>query len=761
MKLSFSDVPLLLGDPEHKFQAWLDQFLSIYDMRLFSGEPAARACTRNGPIFQPGYKVGLGLPNWPTAPRPKINTLWWPTGASRWAVGLFLVGTAAIEEFISNTENSGSGTLQFQIGSTLRTWSMRMLQPRRLTFAPGVSLLVLVDDRYFWQFRDAGTLAIEQDGDATWSDVLAHIATRIGHAIEIDAHATWWETVTSSNPLSLVARSERGTYGYPDANEWTRLYENIAVLFDAVAANIGSRVLMSSNGKPVLWHNGIARSAATIRHEYGDTDVIAGSDNYSDVAWWTTPRNVRVVFPKKHYRYNFSASDLSDAEYWQNYHSEYGWRWFYLHFVNGCYSAEHVHQITIESAYSNTDPNSCVTFFDTACAWRIYVDSPGDWESTAEDQSRLEWLAETIAADYYMLTSENYDATFHGCRQLDESGYPYDGGQCGHDDFWWFHFGYQPPPTVTEAELLANDGNYLCYTRVCSLPHNFCVTEFQHQLNMPEQSVSSSSGSSASEMSSGESSGSGSASASSGGSEEPSETGSGSGSASASGESGSGSASGSGSGGGGGDSGSESASGGSVGSASESFSFSTGSMSGEESGSEDCWDICTIEGEHPIVVQHDTEQAKITVSHAENLFNELGDAENYGQPYEPIVVMQITEVDEGTCLQLQSHYRCLDWWGHLSRPGSPELMYVDKNLPLEWITTWVEEYGVTKKKRVLVFATEDVDESTGGESASRSEEEGTFDTYRYVCDESSGELMEYKREITISGPVTVTVGEEE
>jgi hypothetical protein len=101
MGISFAGVDLLLEDPGGVFQSWLDRNLSLQDMRLFGSEPVAYREGRDGSRHHENREgVGLPLLNWSAPPRPKLNTLWMPTGASRWGVGLFLASDAQLTEII-------------------------------------------------------------------------------------------------------------------------------------------------------------------------------------------------------------------------------------------------------------------------------------------------------------------------------------------------------------------------------------------------------------------------------------------------------------------------------------------------------------------------------------------------------------------------------------------------------------------------------------------------------------------------------------
>jgi len=92
---------------------------------------------------------------------PQIGHLVWPSGASRWATGYFLATDAQLETIRENIGDSYTpANLVLGDGSNSITAKMSMLMARPLLgTVPGSELwlLVLVDQRYFWQTAVAGT----------------------------------------------------------------------------------------------------------------------------------------------------------------------------------------------------------------------------------------------------------------------------------------------------------------------------------------------------------------------------------------------------------------------------------------------------------------------------------------------------------------------------------------------------------------------------------------------------------------------------
>ena len=437
MAISFADIPLLLEDPEGQVQDWLEKNLSIDDLRMFGVEPTARTCTRNQPRSSALSHVGLPLHNWPTPPRPKINTLWWPcTGASRWAIGYFFADTDTINKIYDATDENNKGTLVLSVtlgDGTKQTVSGEMysLAPRKLSSmnTNGLWLLPLVDQRYFWQFRDVWQLKVkfedksDKDTWTTWSDVIGAITTELGIS------------VTYSEPSSA--------YQYPDPVELTRQYENIAVLLDAVAECVGCRVV--AYGENIsLMNASDSADALTTNFANENNKPLAGGE--SPDLEGLLPEQVQVVFPKVVNWFFDKDGEVYVVEKAGSYYTD----------------------------GTNMPTGTSKTFFDAAGANYLAKD-----DAAPDNASDLDALADQIATDYYGWLKHVYDATCIGLVQ--------DWTANGFDDYVWYHIGYQYPPRAqvkgegdVEGEQ-CSPGNYACFTRVCSLPYNFGVVDLLHQ----------------------------------------------------------------------------------------------------------------------------------------------------------------------------------------------------------------------------------------------------------------------------------------
>tara|TARA_R110000803_G_scaffold23906_6_gene58219 strand:+ start:5877 stop:8456 length:2580 start_codon:yes stop_codon:yes gene_type:complete len=191
------------------------------DLVSSSGIPNARIGSRNGR----GQYVGLSMPKWPEMPDLGVNEMYWPTGASRFAIGCFLVSGASIPDSLplQNTVLLNLQTGHQKRGQFYPIW-------KKLTSVGGdeesVYLMYLVDERFFWQFYDVGNMDLTED--SSWGDVFQKIASSIGQSITTD-------TIASA-------------YLKPDVSEVDRKYENAGAMLDAVSSSVGQRIIRAWDG---------------------------------------------------------------------------------------------------------------------------------------------------------------------------------------------------------------------------------------------------------------------------------------------------------------------------------------------------------------------------------------------------------------------------------------------------------------------------------------------------------------------------------
>jgi len=469
MPITYAGRPLLLEDPQYRLSRWLDRTLPLSDLRLFGNGPVAYQDGRWVPRGSDRYRVGLPTANWSMPQSLRINTLWWPTGASRFAVGLFLCGQVSLDLILGSLKTDGTDGAALLVisevetgGQTVQTM-MHCLPPRPLD-SPGdyggerLHLLPLVDERYFWQFRSAGDLLFDEDDGYSWDELLDHLASQLTDNYSIEA-------VT-------------GYYLAPDPTEFSRPHENAAVLMDAAAWCVGQRVTRDLEGR--LWSTGPATSLYQLGANFGSP---AAADPLYERSRW--PSAVRVVFPR--------------YEPWDEGASPTG----VTRTTHACDAGE-VFAVEVSGDAYISAPSPSVdrvkTFYDTMPAQFDAGASPSPAE-TADDPlnlTMLEDLAQQIAQNYYAwLDVETYDLSCPGVKAWVPTGY---------DDAVSWHCGRLHPRGSEDpnGEDFGTEGGapYAFYTRVASLPADWGYSELLH-FDPWEPSYSSSSiESSASESSS-------------------------------------------------------------------------------------------------------------------------------------------------------------------------------------------------------------------------------------------------------------------
>ncbi len=173
-------------------------------------------------------------------PAIRLNSLYWPTGASRFAVGHFLCDEARLADLrdvVYPVEDSVLGydaaDLTISDGTNSVTASMWMLPPRPLADCGenGLYLLTLVDERYFW-WSKATALSVT-GGTTTWATLYASIATALGITLTVDDVAA--------------------AYLKPPASLGTK-YEALPIVLDAVAYCVGQRIVRQLDGTVRAWN---------------------------------------------------------------------------------------------------------------------------------------------------------------------------------------------------------------------------------------------------------------------------------------------------------------------------------------------------------------------------------------------------------------------------------------------------------------------------------------------------------------------------
>ena len=425
MAISFAGEPLMLVTPQ--LQEFLDRFFPLEDLQLFGGESVAVRSNRSQARNQFSDAVNLGLPNYPPPPPLRINSLYWPTGASRWSRFLGICDKATKDKIVTATyggvtpTSGASNTAKNLIladerpqpdGVGLSTL-MYLLPPRPITCvggdAPTLWLLPLVDERYYWQFRHTDDLAVTTS--TTWANLFSTLATRLGVQISAD-------TVSAN-------------YFKPDPTECSRRYANAAVLLDIAAHSVGQRIVRYVAGtiKSQNWANGKTQLTSNIQGaNYKPWTQIAGDDFSTEGKPAVYPASVVVAFTKtkETFAVNSSYVETKAATLYVNNGSTTG--------------AVKVIRTTSAANYNNA--------------------------GTLQNGTDTGNLAGQIASDYYASLEKRFDYSFNSLKKWDSTPF---------DDAVEWHFGEL-------REVGGESGyQYLAGTRIQSSPHNFGVEEMCQQ----------------------------------------------------------------------------------------------------------------------------------------------------------------------------------------------------------------------------------------------------------------------------------------
>jgi len=386
MQVTFADIPLAMPDHDHEWNRWYDRYLSAKDLQLFA--PAFNLVDGRLRTQAPnGNAPGPRVPNFPSMPRLKVNSLYIPTGASRWSVGLFLASNTQATEIVTALRNSGSTSGSVKIAreednGTNTEYTLHLLQVRRLS--EDLRLLILVDERYFWQFRSVEDL--DYSPDNPWSGLIDALSTTLGKTID---YGTLPDAYLAVDNYSVASQ-----------------YDNLAAALDSVAGSIQRRVVYDPTDESVKMQGPDDANSAALANltKLHDTwPVVAGGEH--ETGWRMAPAAVEVSFPRWEGGYpsasgeravitEAAADHLSDAAT-----------------TGTIMPADTVHTIwtTADGGESGTD-----------------IDVPGERKN----------LASQIADDFYLWLTYQYDITLAGLPDWTISG-------C--DDYVWHHFGYQEP----------------------------------------------------------------------------------------------------------------------------------------------------------------------------------------------------------------------------------------------------------------------------------------------------------------------------
>ena len=415
------------------------------DDSILSGATGYRGLAPHAP-----HRGGFEPPRWPARPPLRLNQLYWPTGASRWSLGAFLLADTEAQILIASmaasegesptnevylflVEDDAAAVPSRTKQSSIYTWGgfvVQVLDLRPIS-CEGEKLWVLLttDLRYFMNRWGCARTDKAQDYVYGIADVLTNM---------LDDRIRSSGVYCGSAPTS--------TYGWVD---WAELGNYPAMWqLDALAASAGMRVVNNygwswsveapSDAATVLSTNDPAswpRIAGGVIPALFDTDPARFYfDFLQDENVAGLPSPYRVVVDEAGTAAT-STRDQSDFE-------------------SGLYGPDRFRIHYIESSASTVDEggNSLSGFCDS--------------------------LAEALAARFRDWNDTRYDYTFAGIMPW---------LPCGYDDFVLFNLGNQAPPKL--SAMADGDGQiHLCesfdsmlWTRAVALPRNFFPTSLSHR----------------------------------------------------------------------------------------------------------------------------------------------------------------------------------------------------------------------------------------------------------------------------------------
>jgi len=212
-------------------------------------------------VTSPGSALAtLGWPSQARSRQPRLGSLWWPQGASRFAIGFFLVTNNELAPIRTAVYSSPgvSAPQNFVINDGKRslTTSLYMLPPRRLTQIAGNDdswLMPLVDARYWWW--DSASKISVTGGTTAWTDLYSSIAGGIGIALSVDA-------------ISGSYLTPPGDFGVG--------YDHLPVLLDAVARTLGQRIVRDFAGNVRAWNVTASQTQLATNFSTANNGLLAG-----------------------------------------------------------------------------------------------------------------------------------------------------------------------------------------------------------------------------------------------------------------------------------------------------------------------------------------------------------------------------------------------------------------------------------------------------------------------------------------------------
>ena len=114
----------------------------------------------------------------------RLGTLWWPVGASRFAIGHFIATQEQVAAMRPLAARGKALPLRISDGSNNITTNLWLLPPRPLSGIPGLYLCSFADDRLWWWQRAAAITVTA--GTTTWAELYTDLGIALGVTITPD-----------------------------------------------------------------------------------------------------------------------------------------------------------------------------------------------------------------------------------------------------------------------------------------------------------------------------------------------------------------------------------------------------------------------------------------------------------------------------------------------------------------------------------------------------------------------------------------------
>jgi len=435
-KLTWQGEPCLVLDEYGILNQWIEQFHSIEDIIAFCSTTQNQISTNNS--SRKVSSSGIAQPNYPSKPKPKINTLYWlPNGATNFSFFIGLYPSSAA----GNVRDEG--TLVFSDGNTTVNVNMTCLARHKLTAIDNMDLLVLVDARYFWQGINCAvvfnpeleTQQEEIDGPTGEKEFVGYAGSSNNYYDQ--TNFSWSTLITAladKLKTSIGGTSDiSSNYMSPDMNELLRRkYETIPQMLDAITHSIGRRFVMNLNGSCSL-----LPASQNADNNLSSNNLIAAGGQYSNDS--NIPIYVTVTFPRMSQWHQYNDGDV---------------------YPLGNPQETTTDQITVRST-----------------CYARWNDKTDDYATPPDNQAELQNLQQKIEDDYQAwLTPKSYDVTYYGIKTWSCTGYD-----------WLIEYSFcaQLPNEIYEIPVTKSAGAkadnkldlnfYAFQTRCISLPGN-CST---------------------------------------------------------------------------------------------------------------------------------------------------------------------------------------------------------------------------------------------------------------------------------------------